>query len=454
MFGQWLFLPMASASDDQTVRLWNVQSRQNLLTLFHGNDGEWVAWTPSAHYTASPNGDRMVGWQINRGVDKAADYVKAAQLRHKLYRPNLVANAVRQRVVQQIVAPVVKQLSTAKLPEFQIASPQNNSQTDQGQLPLVLSIAGNPDPAKTVEVYVNNRLVITRGKRRLPKRSDHYRITLKIPLETGRNHLHIVVKNAIGETVKDWQVYFTGNRQERRNLYLVAVGVSDYQDDSLGLDLRYAAADAHALHNILVTQQGKAYQKVETMLLADNAKIPTASQIKKALNLFEKAEENDTVVLFLAGHGINEEGEYYFLPRDAHLQQNSWHQSSVVKWQVLQNVLENTKGRRILLVDTCHSGNAFNSRLVKDAADAKIVVISATDSETLAQELPQLKHGVFTYALLKGLDGEADSNNDNRLKIKELDSYLSNKMEKLTDGNQQPVLHAPGGFKDFVFAQL
>lgn len=51
-----------SASNDQTVRLWNLETRENLLTIFHGSDGEWVAWTPSGHYTASPNGDKMVGW--------------------------------------------------------------------------------------------------------------------------------------------------------------------------------------------------------------------------------------------------------------------------------------------------------------------------------------------------------------------------------------------------------
>ena len=161
-----------------------------------------------------------------------------------------------------------------------------------------------------------------------------------------------------------------------------------------------------------------------------------------------------TVILFLAGHGVNEDGDYYFLPNDAQTQQNSWKKSSVLKWQTFQDMLENTQGRRILLVDTCHAEKAINPRLVKDAADAKIVVISATDKNSVAQELPELKHGVFTYAFLKGLNGDADYHKDNRLKIKELDSYLSNKIEELTDGNQKPVLHAPGGFKDFVFAWL
>ncbi|MGC2410592.1 MAG: hypothetical protein WA441_11510 [Methyloceanibacter sp.] len=47
-----------------------------------------------------------------------------------------------------------------------------------------------------------------------------------------------------------------------------------------------------------------------------------------------------------------------------------------------------------MLVDTCHSGNAFNAtRLIKDAADASIAVYAATDAQTLAQERPGLGHG-------------------------------------------------------------
>jgi len=219
--------------------------------------------------------------------------------------------------------------------------------------------------------------------------------------------------------------------------------------------LRYAAADARALHKALVAQQGKAYRNVHSLLLADGAEqAPTAANIEDAIDLFADAGKDDTVVLFLAGHGVNEKGQYYFLPQDARLRRNNrWRKSSVIKWRVLQDALEENQGRRLLLVDTCHSGNAFNSRLVKDAADARIVVISATDSDTVAQELPRLKHGVFTYALLEGLNAHADMNRDSLIKIKELDAYLSNKIEELTNGQQVPVLHAPGGFKDFVFAR-
>src|SRR5215468_1629609 len=44
---------------------------------------------------------------------------------------------------------------------------------------------------------------------------------------------------------------------------------------------------------------------------------PTASNIIDAVELLRQARETDTVVLFIAGHGINEGPSYRFLPTDA-----------------------------------------------------------------------------------------------------------------------------------------
>ncbi len=62
---------VASGATDQTINLWNLRTRELIASFFYGADGEWVAWTPQGYYNASANGDAMVGWQINRGPDKA-----------------------------------------------------------------------------------------------------------------------------------------------------------------------------------------------------------------------------------------------------------------------------------------------------------------------------------------------------------------------------------------------
>ena len=452
---------VVSGSADQTVRLWDVDSRENLLTLFQGNNGEWVAWTPTGHYTASSKGDNMVGWQINRGVDKAADYVKAAQLRKHFYRPDIIANAIRWRNVSRAVAQAgetpfrLAQLNVTNAPQFQIIAPPNQSTTRQGQLDVQLSFVDTGEPLETLQAYVNGRLIDNLKKWALPQRRNSFRKTVKLPLQRGENLIRIIATNRSNLiTEQTLQVQFEGHEPTQQGtLYLVAVGVSQYQNRNR--NLRFAATDAKAFHKLMLGQKGKRYQHVKQRLLADGATRPTAANIKQALKLFQQAKPQDTVVLFLSGHGVSDGRDYYFLPYDAQEQGNQWRTNSVIKWDILQEALQEAKGRRVLLVDTCYAGNAINPRLIKDASDAEIVVLSATDNRSVAQELPELKHGVFTYALLKGLKGKADLvGDDNVISINELYTYLEFTVKTLTNYNQVPISNTSVGFKNFGFVQL
>src|SRR5882724_4747928 len=58
---------LVSASTDQTLRLWSLASRELIVTLFHGNDGEWVMWTPQGYFTGSDRAEQIVGWQQGYG---------------------------------------------------------------------------------------------------------------------------------------------------------------------------------------------------------------------------------------------------------------------------------------------------------------------------------------------------------------------------------------------------
>ena len=86
---------LLSGSADQTLRLWNLKTRELLITLFQGADGEWVIWTPQGFYASSGPGAELIGWQINHGPEHEAEYVTAAQLRQHLNRPDIVARAIQ-----------------------------------------------------------------------------------------------------------------------------------------------------------------------------------------------------------------------------------------------------------------------------------------------------------------------------------------------------------------------
>lgn len=333
-------------------------------------------------------------------------------------------------------------------PRFKVAYPSNQSTVTDSEVQVTLSIDSGENPVKSLFAYVNGTRVTTRS---VSEKS------IRIPIESGENVIRIVARNQAGDSEQVVTVH-RGKDQKiaprgRGKLIVVAVGVNDYAN--LPQDLRFASNDARAIAAAMNNQENVLFDEVETILVADGANRPTKKNIEQALRSFETAGPNDTVILFVAGHAVMQDDDYFFLPHDAQIRSDkSLNKETAIRWQTFQNALASSKGRRILLVDTCHSGNAFNPTFIKDTADQDIVVIASTDGETLAQEREQFGHGVFTYALLEGLKGRADLFKDDRVTITELHTWLTNRVESLTEMSQRPVLYVPGGFKNFVFSKL
>lgn len=447
---------LLSGSDDQTVRLWNVETRENIVTLFHGRNGEWVMWTPQGYYAASPSGDKHVGWHINQGADTAGRFVSAAQLKRHFYRPDIIKRAILSRSARAAVGAArgtdfaLGELLRRQPPAFAFVSPQTGATTSASPAAVTFRLAANRDPAERLDVTVNGRRVISRAVRREEAAGD---VTLEVPLSAGRNRIRVAVHNAVGRTDKELVLNHTGAKDldRRGTLYVLSIGVDAYPNFK-GQDLEFAGADARALHRMLIEKAGPLHASVKSLLLAkDGSGAPNAKNIRDALKLLRRAGPRDTIVVFLAGHGVNDGADYLFLPTDARRKGKTWQARSVVDWRALQETLQSTRGRRIMLVDTCHSGNAFNARLVKDAADASIAVFAATDAETVAQERPALKHGVFTHAVLQGLKGAADLEPDRKVRVRELSRFVTETVKSLTKGAQEPTFHLG---EDFTLSRL
>lgn len=451
---------LVSGGSDGTVRLWNLKTRELILSLLEGGEGEWVAWTPQGYYTSSPSGDRSVGWQVNRGFDSAADYYSAAQLRQHFFRPDIVARAIElasaRDAVQQSAGTAFKldELLKRKPPQLAVVSPAENAEVSDANAIVKVRVQSPGDPVSALNVYVNDREVTvpaTRGLVSLDAEDDVR--DLRVPLSPGGNIVRIVAQNAVGETAVERTLLYRGPETTAKGkLFIVAIGVNRYDKLGARAALQFAATDAQAFTTTLKQGASDIYDEVKATLLTSDGAPPTRPNIEDALALFKDAGPNDTSVLYLAGHGVNEGLDYLFLPQDAETQQGKWRSSSVVPWNTLQKALQKTQGRRLMFVDTCHSGGAYNARLTKDAVDSKIIVFSATDANTLALEKDDLKHGVFTWAVVQGMKGGADFAADGAITVLSLGSFVSSRVVRATQGYQKPAFHFAGS-TDFILAK-
>ncbi|MEK8019851.1 MAG: caspase family protein, partial [Candidatus Parabeggiatoa sp.] len=390
--------------------------------------------------------------------------VKADQLHEYLYRPDVINAAIRLRSVDKAIAQTGAHFNLARLqrelpPRFQIVSPRKGSKMEKGVASVVLNLAENTLAIQMLAVYVNGRQVTPQKVRKINPIITQHKRTLEVPLEKGENRISIRATNSLGSTSAEVTVFYDGESQIREGtLHLVSIGVSAYPNLSEKEQLDFAAIDAQAIYNKLIATAQKQYRDVNGVLISDNqGKTPNKSNIETALQALNPKKE-DTTILFLAGHGINLDGEYFFMPKGSKRQGSELNKNSLVRWKILQDAIAKSQGRRILLVDTCHAGKAFNPRLVKDSANKNIFVLSATDAENVSQEMKNFGHGVFTYALLEGLKGEANIikfDGGKKIMFSELNTYVTGMVKHLTKNRQIPVSQASSdGFMDFVFVQL
>ena len=57
-------------------------------------------------------------------------------------------------------------------------------------------------------------------------------------------------------------------------------------------------------------------------------------------------------------------------------------------------------------------------------------VLSASSPDQISFSNPSLRHGIFSFYLMKGLEGKADINRDGKSTVKELDKYLQNNVSR------------------------
>ncbi len=456
---------VASGSLDQTVRLWSLASGQLLVSIFLGKDREWVAWTPKGYYTASARGDRYIGWQINHGVDKAAEYFPVEHFQKQYYRPDVVnltlelrdpdlalTEANRRRNIST-PAEAVPELP----PQVIVISPENGEHVGRRTLKVVATATSSGSPLTELAVALNGRVVNRREG--VAKEDPRKRIEkLDVELEPGRNVLTFTASTARSSSLPEERIVYLDAAAvgaAKPSLAVLAVGISDYT--APGLKLQYADDDARAVAVLFKSQEGKAFSRVSTKVL-DGTTLVNRDALLDGLDWLQKeAPDKDTTrLLFLSGHGeLDKRGKYYFLAQDHDPSRD--HEARSLLWQTLVERLTDGDTTSVLILDSCHAaaslgskgrGNVNITEQLRNFSPSNLITFSASSDDQISTEKDG--NGIFTKALLEGLrnlaaDGYGGRPKDGKIEARELDAYLLEKVGEASSGQQRPSFHAPFG---------
>lgn len=414
---------VVAALGDGTLRWFAMRTGQELLSLFmHRNASDWVAWVPGGSYASSPHGDRHIGWHINRGLDQSPDFVFAVQLERVLYRPDLIRAALSPQPAQ--ATPQAKTAGAMSPEQMNRMAPPRVHLRLLGidpvkQVARVLVEAEKVGPAmRDLAVYVNGLPVTAASDRGLRFGSSsqirrEYEIALSAPVNDIRVEAFTEVSMGLART----QVLMTGSappRPPRGNLYLLAIGASRFEHLPESAWLGFASKDADTFAATLKGLAGAPFEQRHVKTLSDTAdERPTRRNILQALEFLKRATADDTVVLFLASHGVSDAGgNYYFVPSDAQPADLNGllaadDPQTLLSWQVFFDVLRVVAGRRLMVVDTCQArgieGRFDPNALIKRSASSQFALMVASGADEESQEYDPVGHGLFTYGLLSSL---------------------------------------------------
>jgi len=191
------------------------------------------------------------------------------------------------------------------------------------------------------------------------------------------------------------------------NYYALIIGNDAYKEPIA--PLKNAISDAVAVEIVLREKYG-----FQTKLLR-NAK---GSEIVGEINKYKRElTENDNLLIYYSGHGINDADESYWVPVDATDAQNNtnWVSSTI---HIIKN-FRTTKAKHILVIsDSCFSGaidlrdlskkeseiTAERERYLKTMVESQSRILMASGGNEPVLDGGGGKHSVFTKALLNGLD--------------------------------------------------
>ena len=205
--------------------------------------------------------------------------------------------------------------------------------------------------------------------------------------------------------------------------------------------------------------------------LGDHMGLPTRENVFKGLYwLSDQITDRDLGIVFLSGHGYRDPSDpkqqFWFLTQEADLHHLP---TTAISGGDLFSELFKLPGKKILMVDACHSGAALIAgakappsetrpnmdEFVNDFTTARsgIVAYAASKAQELAFEKEEYdRHGAFAKALIEAFGEGRGADANGRLTTDLLDLYVVERVKALTGGAQHPVWNRPDLVPDFPVA--
>ena len=370
--------------------------------------------------------------------------------------------------------PILKQSEPSKI----IFRVQNDSRADAKNIVFNLQI-----PSNVLVLNGNKSIEITELKagsfidipidvapNNLAKASEEFKLSYtgkylngtfskSLPIESNAVVSNKVVISGKEETNSNYNEVITAdlnidienniplNKNINKNAIAVVLGIEKYRNVG---NVSFASRDASIVKEYFNKSLGI---PLENIYFKVNGEV-TKGEMEKIFGgwLQNRVDENTSVYVYYAGHGApSSDQNAYLIPNDG---DPNYAEVTGYSLNKMYDQLGKLPTDKItVFLDACFSGQDREQKLlIKDARGLgiktktssipdKLNVFSASSNDQVSSGWPDKKHGLFTYFMLKGIQGNADNNNDKQISYEELSNYIKINVERqagFLDRKQNP----------------
>jgi uncharacterized protein len=239
-------------------------------------------------------------------------------------------------------------------------------------------------------------------------------------------------------------------RQPERDAVAIIIGIADYKNLPRA---DYANDDARVFYDYAIRALGVKPENINLLVDADADEVGIYRAFKTWLP--SRVRASTDVYVYYSGHGLpTADGQgLYVLPQRA---DRDFMDKTAITQAEINAAIQAAKPKSVtIFLDACYSGQArtgetllASARPVSLKAETAafpegFTVITASRGDQVSSSSPELKHGIFSYYLMRGMEGDADANRDGRITAGEMQAYLAENVARqagMMNRRQEPQL--------------
>jgi WD40 repeat protein len=425
---------LISHAVDGVTKFWDLTTNKSFYEHIHLGESEWMVKNPEGFFNSTSGARQYIHFV------SGMETFSAEQFFHDYYKPSLMPQLYKTRGTDKNGLGMQEKIKQYPPPILRL----NVIKISEEEAELYVKITNTGAGIQNIRVSQNGKQIAINQPTIWPtEKNETVTLNQKIKLIGGRNTFEAIAVNK-KMIESDAQQIEVVSAQPARNstCYIVTVGINEYKNPKLSL--QYAKPDASSFTEVLQKQKNVLFERIELVQLFD-IRASKRNILHTLDSLSNVIEPEDVFVFFYAGHGSMVDNQFYFIPSESsRLYDANALNKEAIEAGIMQNSMSKIKAlKQLIVMDACQSGGSVEVLATRGASEEKAIaqlsrasgihVMASAGSDQFATEFNSLGHGLFTYVLLKALQGDADgAPKDGKVTIYELKSYLDDQVPEMT----------------------